>query len=115
MKQITARAAFITNRNGNAVANHTVITTYDENDVALTRCFQSFSSIVCVYDYRTESMTFGRDWDYSNTTMRHLNEFLRHHVPFGYIIGDRVSGSVCAATVRKAIRDGVVEYDPELV
>lgn len=63
------------NARGNAVANQFVITE-SNGDIA----FQSYKSRVCEirkgalgYD---KVVVFGRDWDYSRTTMKHLVSFL---------------------------------------
>jgi len=62
------------NTNGNATVNQFVIT--DNGEIS----FQSYDSLVC--QIRKGGMgfdkvvVFGRDWDYSRTTMKHLNKFL---------------------------------------
>lgn len=38
--------------------------------------FQSYNSTICIIDYRTDTITFGRDWDYSRTTYMYLYKFL---------------------------------------
>lgn len=68
--------AQLINDNGRAVANQFVIVE-NNGDVA----FQSYRSRVC--EIRKGGMgynrvvVFGRDWDYSRTTMKHLAKFLR--------------------------------------
>ena len=72
-----AVAQFI-NGKGKSVRNHMVITDMRTQTTAL----QSYDSIVCEvvdnpgmgYD---RLVRFGKNWDYSNTTTRHRNEFLR--------------------------------------
>ena len=68
------------NNRGNAVANHFVIT-----DSSGARYLQSYKSIVAkieldsngdYYGDGWEPVTFGRDWDYSVTTLKHLKTFL---------------------------------------
>ena len=65
------------NEKGNRVANQFVI----ENGSIIA--FQSYNSIVC--EIRPATMGFekvvvlGKDWDYSKTTMKHLNGFLRQN------------------------------------
>lgn len=61
---------------GNGVKNHFIIT--DGNRTT----FQSYKSIVCevVEDPSMgyeRLVRFGKDWNYSNTTTRHRNEFMR--------------------------------------
>lgn len=60
-------------RNFNRVANQFVI------DTKSAVYFQSYNSVVAKYDYRTERITLGKDWDYSNTTRKHLYQFLRDY------------------------------------
>lgn len=96
----------IINRNGNAVANQFVIT-----DGAKT-IFQSYNSICCVVDRNNMTVTFGIDWDYSNTTMRHLHTFLDNYAC--------VYGLNDSKSIRKAIKDGshnswTILYDKDLI
>lgn len=85
------------NDNGNPASNQFIIN-LDNGDVA----FQSYSSRVCEIRNNGSQVVFGRHWDYSRTTMKHLNIFLRDFGK-GYLTG--------AATIRKAIKDGVSEND----
>lgn len=67
------------NDNGRAVANQFVIT--EESLGKSVIAFQSYKSRVC--EIRQGGLGFertvvlGHDWDYSNTTKRHLYKFLR--------------------------------------
>lgn len=80
------------NEKGNAAANQFVITT--PNAVY----FQSYSSVVAKID-KSGNLVVSQDWDYSNTTAKHLYIFLRQN---GY-------GKYCyAQNMRKAIKDGDV-------
>ena len=38
--------------------------------------FQSYDSIVCIIDYKDKSITFGKNYDYSKTTLKYLYRFL---------------------------------------
>lgn len=38
--------------------------------------FQSYNSIIAVIDKKTGELFFGNDWNYSNTTRKHLYLFL---------------------------------------
>ena len=58
------------NSKGNVVANHFVI--YSGNSIYL----QSYNSIVAKVDSVSNAVTFGIDWDYSVTTLKHLKTFL---------------------------------------
>lgn len=85
--------------NGRAVANQLIIENW-ENNLIQSIVFQSYESTVCVLDVNNVSITFGRDWDYSKTTMKHLNHFLS-----GYPMSNRLT---CSKDIRKAIKDGFI-------
>ena len=101
------RVEQLINTNGNPNANQFII--YDGDKTI----FQSYNSIVCEIK-RVEGskvVKFGSDWDYSRTTMKHLNTFLSDN-GFAHLTG--------ANTIRKAIKKGESErgykviYDPEM-
>lgn len=79
------------NDNGNAAANQIVIKT------AKAVYFQSYDSVVCKLD--GINIVLSSDWDYSNTTRKHLYIFLRQN---GYY------SLSSAKDIRKAIEKGVV-------
>lgn len=58
------------NAKGKGVANQIVITE-DKKTI-----FQSYNSNIVMIDNETKTITFGRDYRYSNTTIRHRNKFL---------------------------------------
>lgn len=86
------------NRNGNPAANQFVIHE-DNGDIA----FQSYSSRVCEIRFHggmgfDKVVVLGRDWDYSNTTLKHLRIFLEDNgVDMGY-----------TADIRKCIERGYI-------
>lgn len=67
------------NEKGNVTKNQFIIKNNDTNTII----FQSYNSIVC--EIRPASMgfekvvVFGKDWDYSRTTMKHLSNFLKRN------------------------------------
>lgn len=72
------------NAKGNATVNQFVI--YEENIVTKKPviAFQSYQSRVCEISPNgglgfEKVVRFGKDWDYSKTTMKHLCEFLRQN------------------------------------
>ena len=69
----------IINNRGNRVANQFKITDFDNNGDVKRISFQSYDSECCRIDYNEGNVvvTFGRDYNYSNTTLRHLYGFLR--------------------------------------
>lgn len=76
-KVVIMKVSNLINERGNRVTNQFVIE--KENSIA----FQSYDSMVC--EIRPASMdfekvvVFGKNWDYSRTTMRHLNNFLKQN------------------------------------
>jgi len=62
-------------RTGRPVANQFII--HDGNKLV----FQSYDSMIVEYDKANSSITFGRDWSYSNTTSKYRNEFLNMYFP----------------------------------
>lgn len=76
------------NDNGNPAANQFVIKTKKAT------YFQSYDSVVCKLD--GINIVLSTDWDYSNTTRKHLYMFLRK---YGYY------NLSSAKDMRKAIKD----------
>ena len=77
------------NNNGNAVPNHFIIYT------PKATYFQSYLSVVAKID-KKGNLILSENWDYSNTTRKHLYIFLRM---YGY-------DYLCSAKdMRKAIKD----------
>jgi hypothetical protein len=66
----------IESRNGNKIANQFVI------DYENTRALQSYESLVLSYDYSTHTLFIGNDYNYSNTTRKYVNLFLRDYLDF---------------------------------
>lgn len=62
-----------------------------------TITFQSYSSTICIIDQENNTITFGADWDYSVTTMRYRNEFLRTQ---------GLPALANSAAIRKALNEG---------
>lgn len=79
------------NDNGNPAANQFVIKTKKAT------YFQSYNSVVCKLD--GINIILSNNWDYSNTTRKHLYIFLRQN---GYY------NLSSAKDVRNAIKDGWV-------
>lgn len=79
------------NDNGNYAANQFVISTEK------AKYFQSYQSVVCKLD--GINIVLSSDWDFSNTTRKHLYIFLRQNGYYNYS---------SAADVRKAIKNGEI-------
>ena len=62
-------------RTGKPVANQFII--HDGNKLV----FQSYESMIVEYDKMNSTITFGKDWNYSNTTSKYRNEFLDMYFP----------------------------------
>lgn len=92
------------NENGDAQRNQFVIEGDNET------VFQSYQSAVCKVSNGT--ITFGRDWDYSTTTGKHLHRFL----------SDYGLHDIKKKDIQKAINQGFfdqrkgmkVVYDPSM-
>ena len=79
------------NDNGNPAANQFIIKTKKAT------YFQSYDSVVCKLD--GVNIVLSTNWDYSNTTRKHLYMFMRQN---GYY------NLSSAKEVRNAIKDGLV-------
>ncbi len=76
--------------------------------------FQSYDSKVVVIDWKTNTITFGRDWDYSTTTSKYVYLFLEDYANISF---NGVSNK--RAYVNKLIENGnynnyVIKYDDEM-
>ena len=83
----------LVNSEGRAIANQFVIDGNNE------RVFQSYDSVVC--KVTPDTITFGRDWDYSNTTRRNLYMFLKYYAGLREVKGKGIE---------KAIQTGSFEH-----
>ncbi len=43
--------------------------------------FQSYNSLICTIDGNAQTITFGRDWNYSRTTNKYLRVFMDEYAP----------------------------------
>lgn len=95
----------LVNERGNRVANQFVIENEENNTVA----FQSYNSMVC--EVRPASIgfekvvVFGKDWDYSRTTIKHLGNFLKQN-NLEYLAG--------AKNIREALERGYARYNESI-
>ena len=62
-------------RTGRPVANQFVIS--DDHRII----FQSYDSMIVDIDFGKSTVTFGKDWNYSVTTSKYRNEFLKMYLP----------------------------------
>ena len=77
--------------------------------------FQSYSSLVGVYNKKARRITLGRKWDYSTTTLKHLHKWLEGDAfnAWAYI-RDEYAGRTLSETIRKAISAGAIDYDDDM-
>lgn len=71
--------------------------------------FKSYNSVVCIVDIETDKITLGRDWDYSQTTLRHLYQFL-HRFTNVYVGNEKNK----KAYIQKLINKGKINYNISL-
>lgn len=62
-------------RSGKPVANQFIIVDDDK------LVFQSYDSMIITWDKAKSIITFGEDWNYSTTTAKYRNEFLKMYFP----------------------------------
>ena len=77
--------------------------------------FQSYKSLIGVYDKKERRITLGPAWDYSQTTLKYLHKWLESDAfnSWAYI-RDEYAGRTFSETIRKAIAAGVIDYDGDM-
>lgn len=98
----------ISNRSGKTVRNQFVIIDSENNTIF----FQSYDSVVA--KVAPDGLTLGKDWDYSNTTLKYLYAFLREYAYKYYSLIKENYKKVCKATIARAITENLIEYDYNL-
>ena len=73
----------MTSANGNKIANQFIIE--DEEKI----CFQSYNSMIVTIDYKNQTIIVGENWDYSKTTGKYRNLFMKDYTRFGRDMGDK--------------------------
>ena len=93
-------------RTGDAVKNQYVILAPD------IYAFQSYNSLIAIYDRENNILTLGCDFDYSRTTSKYLHQFLYEYCyP---IYRELPNGKSLCDILRKAIKSGLVKYDEKM-
>lgn len=83
--------------------------------------FQSYDSIIAVFDKEKRDITLGCDWDYSRTTLKHLYIFLRDVIYYNMTPEQRqnIMDALQSANTRKAIQKLIdnkkINYESELI
>jgi hypothetical protein len=76
------------------------------------RYFQSYESVVARYDKRTHKLTLGCDWDYSNTTRKHLYIFMREYCYLDSAIYSLLDNTPTKrGAIYKAIKSKLIKYN----
>lgn len=94
------------NRTGEAVKNQYVISAPG------VYAFQSYNSLIAVYDIEHNMLTLGCDFDYSVTTSKYLHQFLKDYCYSIY--RELPSGKSLKDTLYKAIENGLIIYDKNM-
>ena len=83
--------------------------------------FQSYDSIIAIYDKEKHILTFGCDWDYSKTTLKHLYIYLRDVIYYDMTLEQKqdIMGALQSANTRKALQKLIdnkkINYESELI
>ena len=83
--------------------------------------FQSYDSIIAVFDKEKRDLTLGCDWDYSRTTLKHLYIFLRDVIYYDLKLEQktRIQEALESTNTKKAIQKlidkNVIQYESELI
>lgn len=78
---------------------------YTEFKIGSLVYLQSYNSVVAKWDHEHNTLTLGRDWNYSMTTVTHIGQFISK-LPMNWIHSRK--------NIQKAITDGRILYDPEM-
>ena len=58
---------------------------YVTDDGHTILCFQSYTTLIAIYDYKTKEIAINWVmWDYSKTTSKHLKIFINRYTPYNY-------------------------------
>ena len=87
-------------KNGRAVPNQFIIESHDDLGNNHHVVFQSYASTIADVDYQNKTITIYPDYDYSNTTIRHRNNFF-DTIAFGNLATTKA--------LEKAIKDGFAD------
>ena len=77
--------------------------------------FQSYDTLIAIYDKSADRLTVGRRYDFSVTTSKYLGVWLRENVPGWAATARRLGGRSQSDTIRRAIDAGVISYDRGMV
>ena len=105
MQQIKIEACTST-RTGENVKNQYIITAPG------CYAFQSYNSLIAVYDIENNILTLGCNFDYSTTTSKYLNQFIEYYCYSIY--RELPNGTSVKNRLQKAIDNGIIKYNPDM-
>lgn len=74
--------------------------------------FQSYDSLIAIYDRTNKVLTVGIDWDYSNTTLKHLYIFIDEYC---YVSGlNLYACNNKKKLLKRFIKENKIKYDAEM-
>lgn len=83
--------------------------------------FQSYDSIIAIYNKENHDLTFGCDWDYSKTTLKHLYIYLRDVIYYDMTQEQKqdITNALQSANTKKALQKLIdnkkINYESELI
>ena len=78
------------------------------------KCFQSYNSLIAVYDVADHTLLLGCDWDYSNTTRKHLYIFISDYCYLKDIDDVLYDCKNKRAAIYNMIKTGLIAYDSNM-
>ena len=75
--------------------------------------FQSYESVVACWDRETRTLTLGEDWDYSNTTRKHLYLFIEDIVSLSELYELNAQKNK-RAFIQNLINKNIIKYSTAL-
>lgn len=101
------RVSNLINAKGNAVANQFVISEKKDDGNPYLIIFQSYDSTVCMILIEDDRalIKFGKNWDFSKTTVRNLLIFLSQYPV--------TRGLTSSKDIKKAIENGYILFNGE--
>lgn len=73
--------------------------------------FQSYDSMIAIWDRNSQTLTLGHDWDYSKTTSKHLYLFIDDYCN---IKDFNINSKTKRQDIQKLIDSGAIKYDDNL-
>ena len=83
--------------------------------------FQSYNSVIAIFNKKTRDLTLGCDWDYSRTTLKHLYIFLRDVIYYNMTpeqrqnIMDALQSANTKKAIQKLIDNKKINYESGLI